>query len=235
VRIIALQILLVTLLGSVGFAAASSASDTNSTARFDFPSFRIIAERNIFDPNRSGRSGRPIQRTDSERRVASETFALLGTMSYEKGRFAFFDGSGSQYRKVLQPADTIAGFKIASVAPTCVKLETTNGQILELCVGMQMKHREEEGWQLAGSAETSSGSGSSGGTTSSGAGAGESEDVLKKLMAQRAQEGGSTESTPEPSAVVEEKKPDGKDSAPADEGDEVLKRLLQKREQELNK
>ena len=54
-------------------------------------------------------------------------------------------------------------------------------------------------------------------------------------MAQRAQEGGSTESTPEPPPVAEEKKSDGKDSAPADEGDEVLKRLLQKREQELNK
>jgi len=234
-RTITLQIVLVTLMGSVGFAAGSSASETNSAARFDFPSFRIIAERNIFDPNRSGQSGRPVQRTDSERRVASETFALLGTMSYEKGRFAFFDGSGSQYRKVLKPADTIAGFKIAEVAPTCVKLETTNGQILELCVGMQMKHREEEGWQLAGSAETSSSSGSPSGTSSSSAGAGESEEVLKKLMAQRAQEGGSTENTPEPPAVAEEKKPDGKDSAPADEGDEVLKRLLQKREQELNK
>jgi hypothetical protein len=234
-RTFAFCILMTVLLGGVVIAAGVSASETNSAARFDFPSFRIIAERNIFDPNRSGRSGRPVQRTDSERRVASETFALLGTMSYEKGRFAFFDGSGSQYRKVLQPADTIAGFKITEVAPTCVKLETTNGQILELCVGMQMKHREEEGWLLAGSAETSSGGSTSGGASSSSAGASESEEVLKKLMAQRAQEGGSTESTPEPSAVVEEKKSDGKDSVPADEGDEVLKRLLQKREQELNK
>jgi hypothetical protein len=219
--------------------AASGASETNSAARFDFPSFRIIAERNIFNPNRSGRSDRTTRRDpEADRRARAETFALLGTMSYEKGRFAFFDGTGSQYRKVLQPADTIAGFKIADVAPTCVKLESTNGQILELCVGMQMKHREEEGWQLAGMADSSEGSRSgtnSGGSTGS-ASAGESEEVLKKLMAQREQEAGA-EKAAEPVPAAEEKKPEiaEKNSTPADEGDEVLKRLLQKREQELNK
>ena len=219
---------LIALLGAEPVAHAA-ASETNRPGRLDYPSFHIITERNIFDPHRSGRGTRSAPREDSSRRVQAETFALLGTMSYEKGRFAFFDGTGSQYRKVLQSTDSIAGFKIAEVAPTCVKLETTNGQVLELCVGMQMKHRDEDGWYLAGSASESSGPAS---TSSHGPAPGESEDVLKRLLAQREKDGGSTENTPAPPAV-EEKKPDDKSSA--DEGDEVLKRLLQKREQELNK
>jgi len=33
-------------------------------------------------------------------------------MSYEKGPFAFFEGSSSEFQKVLKQDDTIAGFKI---------------------------------------------------------------------------------------------------------------------------
>lgn len=237
-RCLSSMLFVAALLGGIEGVVAGAAEvtgGTNTTAaapgtgssRLDFPSFKIITERNIFDPHRSGRGIRTAPR-EEERRVRAETFALLGTMSYQKGRFAFFDGTDSQFRKVLQPTDSIAGFKIAEVAPTCVKLQTTNGQILELCVGMQMRHREEEGWQLSGTAESSSGGQSS--SSTSGPAAGESEDVIKRLMAQREKDGGSTESTPEPAPVVEEKKSDR--PASADEGDEVLKRLLQKREQE---
>src|SRR2546425_1235805 len=60
------------------------AQDSNSTSRLDYSSFRIVSERNIFNPNRSSRSNRNT-RTDSERRVKIESFALVGTMSYEKG------------------------------------------------------------------------------------------------------------------------------------------------------
>jgi hypothetical protein len=217
--------------------SATGAPVTNGPTRSDFESFRIITERNIFNPNRSGRFDRTTRRDDSEPRVREHTFALLGTMSYEKGRYAFFGGSDSRYHKVLQTADTIASFKIAEVGSTCVKLEGTNGHTLELCVGMQMKQREEEGWQMAGPVASSSSQGSqsvgnsgSPGTPSTP----ESEDVLKKLMAQRAQEGG-VDLPVESSAAPVAKKPDEKATSSADEGDEVLKRLLQKREQELNK
>src|ERR1041385_6179537 len=70
------------------------AQSSNSPSRLHFSSFRIITERNIFNPRRSARyvpterTRRPSTRTDS--------FALVGTMSYEKGFFAFFDGSSSE-------------------------------------------------------------------------------------------------------------------------------------------
>src|SRR5262245_49763727 len=61
--------------------------------------FRLIADRNIFNPNRSGRTPeREYTRREPERRVRTESLALVGTMSYDHGLFAFFDGSNSDYR-----------------------------------------------------------------------------------------------------------------------------------------
>jgi hypothetical protein len=168
------------------------AQDTNAPSRSDIQSFRIIAERNIFDPNRSNRSrnDRPRER---ERPSRTESFALLGTMSYEKGWFAFFDGTSSDFRKVVQPTDTIAGYKVADIAPDRVKL-SANGQEVELRVGMQMKRQDEGEWksgERADSLEKTSPATSStttaaepSGTTSNGA----ESDILKRLMQQREQE-----------------------------------------------
>jgi len=219
-------------------AAAMGVDSTNgasgASSRTDYVSFRVVSERNIFDPRRSGRSSRAYTRPEPERQVLTQRFALLGTMSYEKGRYAFFDGSTSDFRKVAKPADSIAGFKITEVAPTCVKLEMTNGQILELCVGMQMKKLEEGDWQLAGKADAAEGTSrpaTSSSSVSSAAGP-EAEDVLKRLQERREQEGGAVSTSPPVERPqVEEPKP----AAAPGEADDVLKRLLQKREQELNK
>jgi hypothetical protein len=234
---------LVLLVSLAAPAAALGIDSTNSaggaSSRMDYVSFRVISERNIFNPRRSGRSTtRTTTRTEPERRVRMERFALLGTMSYEKGRYAFFDGSGSDFRKVAKPDDLIAGFKITEVAPTCVKLEMTNGQVIELCVGMQMKKREDEDWQLAGKADSAEGTNRSTSSTSSAPVSGpESEEILKRLQQRREQDGvaASTEAAAT-QPVVEAAKPDeAKTAAAPGESDDVLKRLLQKREQELNK
>jgi hypothetical protein len=209
------------------------------TARLDFDAFRIIPERNIFDPNRAAPGSTRTRPREPDRRVRTESFALLGTMSYEKGRFAFFDGSSSDYRKVLQADGRIADFKVAAVAPTCVRLQTTNGHAIELCVGMQMSRREDEDWQVS---ERTPAPGASASSSDSASAGGESDDVLKRLMQRREQEGTPTQtqaSTQEPAAAVAavpappvvEKKPADASSEP----DDAVKRLLQKREQELNK
>jgi hypothetical protein len=225
-------ILLVSLAAPVVAIGIDATNGTGrASARTDYVSFRIVSERNIFDPRRSGRSPGRYERREPERQVRTERFALLGTMSYEKGRYAFFDGSHSDFRKVAKPADSIAGFKIAEVAPTCVKLEMTNGQILELCVGMQMKKPEEGDWQLAGKADAAEGTSrpaNSSSSLSSGSGP-ESEEVLKRLQERREQEGGAVSASPPVERPqVEEPKP----AAAPGESDDVLKRLLQKREQE---
>lgn len=217
------------------FAAETNGPSSGGPSRTDYVSFRMIADRNIFNPHRAkGVPNRAPQRTEPEKRIHLDRFALLGTMSYEKGRYAFFDGSSSEFRKVAKPEDSIAGFRIAEVAPTCVKLVLTNGQLLELCVGMQMKKSEDQDWQLAGKADAAEGTGrrSSSGSSSSPS-APESEDVLKRLLEKRSQEGAPVEAAALVPAKVEEVKPAA--AAAPGESDDVLKRLLQKREQEQNK
>ena len=163
------------------------AQSTNAVARPDYQSFKIITDRNIFDPNRSSRSSRT--GTERPRPARIESFALVGTMSYENGTYAFFDGTGSSYRKAVKTGDTIAGHKVADISGDRVKLEA-NGQQIELNVGVQMRKQDEGEWQLAGRAEsfgTSSPATAATEKTDSASG-GEESDVLKKLMQKREQE-----------------------------------------------
>ena len=78
---------------------------------------RFITERNIFDPNRYPRSS-PNQSSYRPRVTRSAPmFTLVGTMSYEKGMFAFFDGNSPDLRKVLYQSDSnsIAGYTVTEI------------------------------------------------------------------------------------------------------------------------
>ena len=165
--------------------------EARSVAPLDLQSFRLIWERNIFNPNRSpGRDNSRIAsspRDSGSRPGRTESFALVGTMSYEKGSFAFFESSSYQYQKVLETSNTIAGYTIAAITPTHVKLESTNGQAIELPVGMQMKKEDEGEWSVSERPPSAAGYGRSSVSTS-GSGA-EASEVLKRLMQKRAQEG----------------------------------------------
>ena len=172
------------------------AQETNTASRLDYPAFRIIAERNIFNQNRSRGSGGNGYRNRQDRRVRTDAFALRGTMSYEKGRFAFFDGTSLDYRKAAQTDDTIAGFKVAEVGRDSVKLES-NGKQIELQIGMQMKKPEQGNWELASGADVidfnaSASTGETNTTTNTEAGSstssGGESDILKRLLQKREQE-----------------------------------------------
>jgi len=118
-------------------------------------------------------------------------------MSYEKGRFAFFEGSNSDYRKALEVDGKIAGYKVAEIGTDYVKLES-NGKELSLRVGMQMKKRYQEDWALADGSEPIETSNSSEASVKeegtetaekpdAAASAG-GNDVLKRLLQKREQE-----------------------------------------------
>lgn len=122
--------------------------------KLDEAAFRIIAERNIFNANRSG--GRVQLATRRPARI--ETVTLVGTMAYERGTFAFFDGSSSEFSKVIQANGVIAGHKLVGVRTAGVTLEA-DGKQFELPVGSQLR-REDAGAWLVTEATGSSGSGS---------------------------------------------------------------------------
>jgi hypothetical protein len=179
--------------GSLVCLAQTNVPSANRGGSVDFNAFKVVTEKNIFDPNRgpkrSSNGVRPKPKT-------VESIALVGIMSYEKGLVAFFNGTSSLYRKALKTADSIAGFKVVSITVNSVKLGSDNNE-LELTVGSQLRREDEGEWQLAGKAErlaASSAPAPSPGSTPSqppAASSGDSassDEVLKRLMQRREQE-----------------------------------------------
>ena len=122
--------------------AAQPGTNAPVSSRNDLSAFKLITDRNIFNTRRSARYV-PSNRENISRRInRGESFALVGTMHYDKGPYAFFDGNRSDYRKVLKPDETIAGFKVAEISPSAVKLTSSTNEI-ELPVGMQLRRDDE--------------------------------------------------------------------------------------------
>jgi hypothetical protein len=170
----------------IAAALAVQAQQTNRTNQADFANFQVISERNIFNPNRTAhrhRGDRP--------QAAADAFSLVGTMSYAKGTFAFFDGTTSEYKKALQNSGTIAGYKVTAITPTSVKLVNGDKE-LTMKVGTQMRREEKGAWQLVASselpAETVESTDSTPAETTSSDSNLEGNDVLKRLMQQREKE-----------------------------------------------
>jgi hypothetical protein len=161
----------------------SSSSTNAAPSGLDYSAFRLIADRNIFDPNRSPRAVR-----SSAQPKTSDSFTLVGTMSYEKGIFAFFDGTRSDYKKVLKPQESIAGYKVASISPDAIKL-ARDTNVLELRVGTQMRRRDDGSWELiASSASYAATTSSSSSSTDAVSGGGAESDTLRKLRERREKE-----------------------------------------------
>jgi hypothetical protein len=181
-------------------AGSRAAAQTNAaTNRLDYSAFKIVADRDIFDPNRYPHSDRSPRRESRKATKTADLISLVGVMTYEKGTFVFLDGTSSDYRKVLKPTGSIAGFQLAEVNANQVKLVAGTNQFV-LRVGSQLRRDEEGEWALSATAAPISSSASSAGSPapssdssdSSGSAApaagGSAADILKKLMQRREQE-----------------------------------------------
>lgn len=176
-----------------------SNESTNSTET-GFGAFRLISERNIFNPNRRPRVS--FSSAPPPRPRQTDTFSLRGTMSYENVTNAIFEGTSSRYRGTLSPGDKIANYTVVAVGTDFVSLGASSNQTLLLRVGMQMTRSDDGPWQLIGSSEAalasvdtptapdtatdSTSTSSTSSTTSSGSS--DASDVLKRLMERRAKE-----------------------------------------------
>jgi hypothetical protein len=175
--------LLLALVGGLAAAAPDGAGDAAQAKRSlgqDYTEFKIISDRNIFNSNRSSRSAAAGE--DRKPRQVDD-LTLVGTLVYEKGPYAFFDGSAADYRKVLEPGKTIAGYKIAEINANSVKLESGTNS-LELTVGMKLRREEEGDWELVKNSGPGTSLTSASSDTSSSA-SDEESDVVKRLMQQR--------------------------------------------------
>ncbi len=183
---------------AVGLFSAAAVSwgaqpdGTNAPPRNNFEPFKIIVDRNIFNANRTPGGGPPPKAASGPRARPgrTEVFRLVGTLSYEKGKFAFFDGSNAQYRKSVRPSETIASFRVTDISQSDVTLEAgTNGPAMKMAVGMEMKKQEEGPWKLGVGSGSSFSSPAAPSTSSPSAGgpAGESE-IERRMRLRREQE-----------------------------------------------
>jgi hypothetical protein len=140
-------VLALLVLGLAGSAAAST-EPANARVTTDFSTFKLITERNIFNSHRAVKSAR----TEPRPPPRIDTLILVGTLRYEKGVFAFFEGSSSEYRKVLKVADRIAGYELTDIEPASVKLAAAAGDI-QLSVGRHLRREEGGDWRVAENTE----------------------------------------------------------------------------------
>ena len=117
-----------------GSSATSADNSNSSSSRPPFSAFKMVTVTNIFN---SRRSATYVPSTSpAVRPTRFESFSLVGVMAYEKGPFVFFEGSPSEYQKVLQKDQSIGGFKIGEIAPDSVKLVSPTNEI-DLKIGME--------------------------------------------------------------------------------------------------
>lgn len=199
-------LLVLVLVATNAWLAAAQSNEV--AAVVDYASFsRVITERNIFDPNRFAHTTRTTTRTTYRPRTRSNSapaFSLVGTMSYEKGMFAFFSGNNADLKKILVLNESIAGYTATEITATLVKLETADKKIVVMKLGDLM--RQESGhWELAGPGEV----------------------PTEASAAEPAKPG-----TEEGAAPAATEAPANPAAASGGAASEILKRLMQKREQE---
>jgi hypothetical protein len=226
------QIVLTLLLFS--FAAAIAAP-----TKPDYSAFSIIPERNIFNTKRSPAykaSARPPTRPRP-----TESLALTGTMRDEKGPLAFFDGSHDEYRRVLKPNDSVAGFQIVEIEHAYVKLKNGTNEVM-LPVNMQLAREEQGEWQLGQRSETRSGGEVAQVSTSSSRSSSEGDSGSRREggdRRDRSRERRSERSSGQPADVIVREASPGEITnappSPAPGGDaDILEILRRRREQENN-
>ena len=113
-----------------------------------FEAFQVIAEKNIFNPNRVGRT----RAAPEEKPPRVDEIALVGVLQYDKGRVAFFDSPDSVHRKTVQEGDMIADFKVQRVGSDGVDL-ARDQQVLAMKVTQQLRRAEGGDWTLTAAPE----------------------------------------------------------------------------------
>ena len=107
-------------------------------------SFKLIQERNIFDPDR--RRPREMRRETPVAPPREESFTLLGTMSYGERIMAFFEGTQRDWSGAVELGNEVAGHTLKEVGFDNVLLEL-KGEILALQVGAGRSKRGDADWE----------------------------------------------------------------------------------------
>ncbi|MBI1389735.1 MAG: hypothetical protein GC154_14955 [bacterium] len=192
-------------------APATPAQDGNGP---EFDEFRVIIERNIFNPNRRG----PQVEREPEPEpppVQVDEYVLLGTLLTDQTAYAFIEGRGAVGDDVMSVGDALADGVIREIQASSIVVAASESAET-LAVGEALSRRDGGPW-----AKTAPSAG--GGSSRSGRFSRSSRTNASQTQAE---------------APKEETKSGSEAANAADSGsdaNEILKRMMERRKQELSK
>ena len=176
--------------------------------------FKLIQERNIFDPDR--RKAREPRRERPPEPPREESFTLLGTMTYGQRILAFFEGTERDWTGSFELGKDVGGHILREVAFDKVVLEL-EGETIDLEVGAGRSRRADEAWKTQDRA-----SWNGGGSRSDRSGRSSS-------FASR-----SSRSSDRPGPAADEKSEDSASASIVDgSASDILKQMMERRKQQM--
>ena len=114
---------------NIAAATPSRGSDRSSRSQAtagvasasNFEAFSMIGTKNIFNQSRYPGSKPPTGPTVVPHVPKIDMISFVGTMDYGKGQMAFFNGTGSEFKKMAKAGEKIGNFKLVDVKPNQVK------------------------------------------------------------------------------------------------------------------
>lgn len=207
-------------------SAASAASASN------FEAFSMIGAKNIFNQSRYPGSKPPTGPTAAPHVPKIDMISFVGTMDYGKGQMAFFNGTGSEFKKMAKAGEKIGNFKLVDVKPNQVKLAVGDKPEMELKIGQALRSEDGGDWALSslplpGSESVASSSSSNGSGRGSSSDRGSGSD--RSFGRSSSRSGSDTTPAPAAGAISTPEAPGSGGSA-----EDALKRLMEKRAKETN-
>ena len=164
----------------------------NSSSPPDFSEFRIILERNIFDPGRTPGYGNAAR--SRERPPETERLYLKGVLIQKGAALAFFEGTKAAYNAIRTTGESIGEFKISHIHTERIIIEG-EGRRIEIPVGSGLMKEEGREWELSAALHSSAQSipEPKNAASTEGNAPGDDEamsDIMKKMMERRQKETG---------------------------------------------
>lgn len=125
-------------------AAAAAAPASSLTPARTFDAFQLVVERNIFNPNRVGRT----RVSSDEKPPRVDELSLVGTVQRGEERLALFDSPDAALRKTLHEGESVADFKVEKITSAGVEL-LRGDKPLSLKVAQQLRRTEGGDWSVA--------------------------------------------------------------------------------------
>ena len=135
--------------GTAGSAAEGRRSRTAPSAApagsglKSYESFQLVLERNIFNPNRVGRT----RNIAEEKPPRVDEIALVGTVQHDQEVLALFHSPDAAFRKAVHEGDTVADFKVQRITAAGVEL-LRGDKPLSLKVAQQLRRVEGGEWSV---------------------------------------------------------------------------------------